>query len=778
LAEPISTGRRIVRAMFIIIFFYFFWKFGGFLLNVLIGSLFPSGIESDAFLCAYTSVIYLFYGIVLKFFMPAFMPLFMEEMEKKGEDAAWRFASSTINIMLVILGGAILLGFIFTPQIMRAIAEGYFRNPDDPRGEMTIRWVRIMLPGLLGACIGIFTYALLNSYKIFSYPAAGEAGQKLGWAAALAVMVFLLKMGAVAIPIGFLVGVAIQLIINFLGLRPKLRLYKPLIQARWSSLLKELAIFLVFAAVLVGLVKFLPQLRVTGRRQLITFLCGTTVYLLLAAYRSRGAQSLLGRFVGLAAPLLIGVLIARIMRDLITDNYTTFTATGMFSDKKFAEKIGQLPNVIVAYALSIAMFPFLCEYAIKRNKEELSELVNRAVRMIALFFIPLSVTMAILAQPLMQLVFDRGNWQPEHLHYGGIALAFYISGLFFYAVENVLMQTFFSMQQMWTPTIIGLVAAVFHVGFLFTCDYFMHLTDGSAESQLRLFYVVILSFPLSRAFKNLLLMAVLRMRVKILPLMPTAVFAAKVAALCILLGGGVFAAYRFIAPIAGVERLKGRQVVIDTFPTREIPGGWSAQQGAKLSIENVNPPDMPEELALKVEGRVSVSRSLDGFDLRDVDVLKFKIKSDRDTSLEITAHTPDGEFAARLSVRRSHSRVKYTIASDEFKPVQPRAEGAVCALSRARSFEFVETGESTNGALWLDTIILESRFPPSRWVKFELAKALVVGFPFLIALIIGAVLAMVLRVEEARIVWSWLKEKGLSRLLSPPKDAAGGHDDE
>ena len=47
-----SVAYRIVRAMFVVIFFWLFWKFGGLVLNAVIGSLFKAGVESDAYFFA------------------------------------------------------------------------------------------------------------------------------------------------------------------------------------------------------------------------------------------------------------------------------------------------------------------------------------------------------------------------------------------------------------------------------------------------------------------------------------------------------------------------------------------------------------------------------------------------------------------------------------------------------------------------------------------------------------------------------------------------------
>jgi hypothetical protein len=273
--------------------------------------------------------------------------------------------------------------------------------------------------------------------------------------------------------------------------------------------------------------------------------------------------------------------------------------------------VGNLPNVLIATALSFAMFPYLCELATRKDLATFAALMTRTLRLIALFFIPLTVVIIVLDEPLMQLLFDRGQFPLIHLHYAGRALSLFIFGLFFYAIENVLMQSFFSMQQMWWPTALGMVSAVFHTLFL---GIGINVLGYNYPSEI--FVLVAISFPVSRIFKNLFLLAIMRTRLPIFPPRETLVFLGQMVLLCTAVGGAVYASFQPLHRRLPVNPLKEREVLVDTFNFE--PRGWFSLDADELEVIpgarslrlsgppgkplTVNFPALPRDQLLRVKG--------------------------------------------------------------------------------------------------------------------------------------------------------------------------------
>ncbi|HUU69614.1 MAG TPA: lipid II flippase MurJ, partial [Planctomycetota bacterium] len=188
-----SLAKKIVKGAVVVLFFWFFWKFGGFLLNIIIGSLFPPGKTSDAYTGVYKTIIFTFiYSSALKVLVPAFMPVFIEKMSKDGEAKAWEFAYSIFNIVLILSIVVSGIGVVAAPFIIDLLVPGFSVETK----QLCVSLLRIMLPGSVGLVLSMVMMSLFNSYKIFSFPAAADAAQKLVWAVAIFLGAKLLGMDA------------------------------------------------------------------------------------------------------------------------------------------------------------------------------------------------------------------------------------------------------------------------------------------------------------------------------------------------------------------------------------------------------------------------------------------------------------------------------------------------------------------------------------------------------------------------------------------------------
>ena len=760
--------------MLIVVFFGLFARLGGLLVQgLLIGRLYGPCEITDAFNAAYQCVILVLSGIALKSLMPALMPLFIEETEKNGEASAWRFANGVITFVIVaalLVTGACI---VFAPQIMRLLVPGFFA-PGREAGPLSVTMVRIMAPGLLALCLAVAAFALLNSYKIFSIPALAAAVQNFVWAAVLFAIIILFSRGAMAIAIGFLVGALAQITVNVFGLRSKLGFYRPSLGGvGWPRLAGEALILAAFALAAAAL--WWLSLRMGFRTEWRVGILATaaSLFMLQAWWRTRNAQTLMGRFVGLLVPLLFGIAIAK-SRDLTTILFTSFTQTGILSDKRFAENVGNLPTVICAYALATAIFPYLCEMASRKDLSSFGGLITRALRMIALFFVPFSLILAVLARPTVQLAFDNGSWPAEHVAYCGLALAVYSLGMFFYAIENVLMQSFFSIQRMWMPTIVGMVASLAQIVFLYVG---IHLLGYNEPYQI--FIMVIVAFPISRALKNLILLVVFRWYVPILPAKETLRYVVRLAAITAVVAGVTWAVYLPVRKVLNVDGLKvSGELVVDTFNPGEknaigeeietrflaetgflVPSGWREIRPSGAKLENLATGDAAPEYALKLSSPgFAVERDLSRFTLGRSDCLSFKVKAERETVLRVTLSGTGAPQSFDVKVKRSDKREKYDV----------RLKNAGQEKITAVAFEEAKpTG--AQGALWLDTVAFQTVFPLSRRLKFEAYKLIQVAVPGVLGLLALVGAAVLFRVEEMGIIYAWIRDEGLAKIKAKLK---------
>ncbi|MBM4079325.1 MAG: hypothetical protein FJ278_06465, partial [Planctomycetes bacterium] len=635
-----SVGHKIVRAMFVVGFFWLFWKFGGFLIMGILAKFFPpsAGPIADAYAMTYNMVIFTaLFATVLKVIVPAFMPIFIEMKEKASEEEAWKLANTVLN--LLILGGllAVCAGMLYPETVLETLAPGF----GDRTRAVAADLLRMMLPGAFLLLVGTMALALLNSYKVFGYPAAGDALQKFLWAGVLIGGIMGFRWGAEAIAYGFLVGCVGQTIINLVGIGRKLRFYRPdLPLLRGSRIVKELGILACFLTAL-WLCQFLclvfaNALEAVYIDKQLAWLTGALLiscgYCILLWHRTKNSPNPIGRFAALAGPILISILFAR-YRDLVTSLYQTYTKAGVFASFRFARSIGDFPHVILTQTLAIAMLPYLCDLAARKDWQSFGKVLTGTLRILALIFVPLTAVMILLSDGIVQLAWDRGNWSATDLQYTATALRLYIWGLFFFAVENALMQSFFSTQRVWWPTILGIAAAFFHVLFIVALIRWVGF-DYPYET----FVITALSLPASKAFKNLALLLVARVQVAILPARETLAFLVKLAIVTAAVGLAVKLPYAALRQKMPLDALKERRLVVDTF-------NYEAPEWFTLDADSVKPAkndDVKVEMGeyslcvrYHVSGRraVWVRRELGEFRISEAMALEFWAKCSHNAKL-------------------------------------------------------------------------------------------------------------------------------------------------
>lgn len=571
-----TIAYRVVRGMLTIMFFWTFWKFGGLILNVVVGRLFGSGIEAKAYFFSCQKVIYLLiFSTGLKVVAPAFIPLFIELRNNEGKKRAWDFAYTVLNLLLVAAVVLIVVLLVWARPITNTLVRGFSQE----EREMGFHLLQIVIPGVAVLVASWLMTSLLNAYKAFGYSPAAEATQKLLWVVALYVTYKYFHAGVYAVAIGFLVGCCGQLLILLWGWRktggayrlgfPMLSVPRIGIESIW------LGLFVAGTAGLTYATYELVHPKWRDLALLTTALAGSTFYILVLWKRCKDRTSVIARFAALAAPLMMSTFFAR-YRDLVRNYFQSYTIQG-YANFDYAMKIAMVPPVFIAYTLSIAMFPYLCELTAKKDSAAFSDLLSRTLRMLALGFVPLTLFTIILAQPIVRLVYDPGDKHAVHIFYMALSLQIIISALLFYAIENVVLQAFFSLQSMWVPTLLGIVATFFDISIQAIPIFVLGL-----DSPLQIFVFVAISFPLSRTFKNSILLYILHRKIHVFEWKPMLRFVGKLAIVSAasgLLAWGTLYVVRRALPYRGFRE---RKIVVDDFEPG--PSSWVSLSWRTLAV--------------------------------------------------------------------------------------------------------------------------------------------------------------------------------------------------
>jgi putative peptidoglycan lipid II flippase len=123
-------------------------------------------------------------------------------------------------------------------------------------------------------------------------------------------------------------------------------------------------------------------------------------------------------------------------------------------DKAF--RLYMLPQGMFSVAVATVLFPALSRLAAREDHDGFRDTVGLGVRQIGFLLIPAGVVSAVLAGPIVRLVYERGAFTPHQTTVVAGALAAFSLGLVFNGWMLILTRAFFSMQSNWLPTTIAL----------------------------------------------------------------------------------------------------------------------------------------------------------------------------------------------------------------------------------------------------------------------------------------------------------------------------------
>jgi putative peptidoglycan lipid II flippase len=102
------------------------------------------------------------------------------------------------------------------------------------------------------------------------------------------------------------------------------------------------------------------------------------------------------------------------------------------------------------------LFPRLARLATSADFDGFRRTVATGIRLIAFLLVPASVVCAVLAEPIVRVVYQRGDFTPGQVPATAAALAAFSLGLSFNGFMLMLNRAFFSLQSPWIPTWVAL----------------------------------------------------------------------------------------------------------------------------------------------------------------------------------------------------------------------------------------------------------------------------------------------------------------------------------
>jgi putative peptidoglycan lipid II flippase len=332
---------------------------------------------------------------------PAFVPVFTELLGEKRYREAFRLASTLMLLATMVLGAITALFVLLAPVIMPLFIPAFKQQSVI---DLTVTLSQILFPilillGLSGVVVGI-----LNSYDRFG----AFAISPLFWNLTIIVVLVVLEPlfhgqdRIYAYAIGILVGTLVQLLIPTWDLR-----HTPF---RFS---------------------FSLDWRHPGVRRVLLLMLPVTISLGLINFNAL-INSFFGALISEEAPAAI--------------------------DKAF--RLYQLPQGIFSVAVATVLFPALARFANAGELDNLRATLANGMRQILFVLVPAAAAILVLSEPMIRLVYQRGEFGPGETALVATALFWFAFSLPTNGLYLLQTRTFFSIQRPWRATTLAVIDLV------------------------------------------------------------------------------------------------------------------------------------------------------------------------------------------------------------------------------------------------------------------------------------------------------------------------------
>ena len=281
----------------------------------------------------------------------AFVPVFTELLEHGKKRDAFRLAGSLFTLILCLLGGLSALFILLAPVVMPLFVGDTFTQQ---LTDLTVGLSRVLFPivvllGLNGLLVGI-----LNAYDHFTIPAFAP----LVWNGVIIVALIFLRQEFTgddqmyAYAIGVLIGTIVQLAMCYPALIHQDFRLRLAFDWRDPRVVQTLKLMLPVTLGL-GIINF----------DLVI-------------------NSVLGSLISDQAPRAIDA----------------------------AFRIYMLPQGVFSVALATVLFPTLARFAARGDLDRLRSTLASGMRLIILLLVPATAAILVLSEPMIRVVYERGDF--------------------------------------------------------------------------------------------------------------------------------------------------------------------------------------------------------------------------------------------------------------------------------------------------------------------------------------------------------------------------------
>ena len=266
---------------------------------------------------------------------------------------------------------------------------------------LTTLLIRIISPAVIFFGLSGVLTAVLYAQQVFTYPAVGAAVFNLG--GLLGTQLLARHIGIPSLTLGIVFGALLQMAVQLPGLRG----------AR---------------------IRFTLDWNHPALRRIIVLYLPVVVSLVVSQ---------------------VGIVIDRNLASRVGEQAIAWMANGT--------RLREFPLGLVSTAVSMAVLPALSRLDLRSSADEFKRTVGLGLRLVLVLIVPATVGLFVLGRPIIELLFEHGQYTSSDTLQASRALYGYLLGTPFAAVDLLLVFAFYSQKDTVTPVVVGIICVFIYL---------------------------------------------------------------------------------------------------------------------------------------------------------------------------------------------------------------------------------------------------------------------------------------------------------------------------
>jgi putative peptidoglycan lipid II flippase len=393
-------------ASILFLFSTFILKFSSMIRDLIIAGLFGDSYQADAYIAAMTIpnalVLFLLTGM-----KDAFLPSYYKHHALgRGEEHLTNIVKGTMWMSLAYS----VIGIILAAPIVRIFYPSFAQYED---GFFIATWtVVIYFSSLVFVGVNAVYEGFFDANRKFSFSVFSQTSVVL--MTIVFALVFHDMWGILAVPIGYLVGPILSLLIKVIYRTPKKFL-------NWKQPLNKIEV---------------------------------------------------REFYHIFWPVGLTIAVGQINL-MVNTFFAAGLGEGTVANLNYAFRLVNIPQAIFGVTIATIAFPIIAQARVMHNMDHFRKGIEKGILYMLVFITPTLAGMWLLMEPLVSAVYERGAFGPEATALTSSYAILYIGSTFFYSIQAVIAKGFYTLEKGHYMMRIGLLSILMNIISNYIFAHFM-----------------------------------------------------------------------------------------------------------------------------------------------------------------------------------------------------------------------------------------------------------------------------------------------------------------